>query len=335
MLAGGALALLLLPALGSAAPEAAPEPATIREGISKALPLIRTSAAEYTQQRPCFSCHHQAMGVLALSLAKSRGFPVDAADLTAQIAHTEKFLRSGREAYRTGGGQGGAVDTAGYGLWTLEMGGWKADDTTATITDYLLRRNADREFWSASGNRPPSEGSPFTAAYVALRALKTYGTPEQADRTRARVEKVRAWLERAPAVETEERVFRLWALKYAGSAESVQAAAARELLQSQRDDGGWPQTAALQSDAYATGSALVALHETGHLAASAPECARGVAFLLKTQGADGTWHVATRAKPIQTYFESGFPYGKDQFISMAGTCWATAALTLALPPAEK
>jgi hypothetical protein len=56
-----------------------------------------------------------------------------------------------------------------------------------------------------------------------------------------------------------------------------------------------------------------------------------VDFLLKTQREDGSWLVRSRSKPFQTYFESGFPHGKDQFISMAATGWATAALSLALP----
>jgi hypothetical protein len=43
--------------------------------------------------------------------------------------------------------------------------------------------------------------------------------------------------------------------------------------------------------------------------------------------------VASRSLAFQTYFESGFPYGKDQFISAAASGWAAAALALALPPA--
>jgi hypothetical protein len=39
--------------------------------------------------------------------------------------------------------------------------------------------------------------------------------------------------------------------------------------------------------------------------------------------------VKTRALRIQPHFESGFPYGLDQFISAAATNWATRALTLA------
>jgi hypothetical protein len=44
---------------------------------------------------------------------------------------------------------------------------------------------------------------------------------------------------------------------------------------------------------------------------------------------DGSWLVRSRSRPFQTYFETGFPHGKDQWISSAATGWATAALALA------
>jgi trehalose 6-phosphate phosphatase len=47
---------------------------------------------------------------------------------------------------------------------------------------------------------------------------------------------------------------------------------------------------------------------------------------LRTQVDDGSWIVETRAVPIQAYFESGFPYGVNQWVSAAGTAWATRAL---------
>ena len=57
---------------------------------------------------------------------------------------------------------------------------------------------------------------------------------------------------------------------------------------------------------------------------------KGVKFLLATQAADGSWHVASRAAKFQPYFESGFPYGHDQWISSMATGWAANALALGL-----
>jgi len=65
--------------------------------------------------------------------------------------------------------------------------------------------------------------------------------------------------------------------------------------------------------------------------ASDPVIQRGIAFLLRAQFADGSWLVRTRSFPFQPYKESGFPHGKDQWISAAGTSWAAMALSLSLP----
>jgi N-acyl-D-amino-acid deacylase len=51
-----------------------------------------------------------------------------------------------------------------------------------------------------------------------------------------------------------------------------------------------------------------------------------VDYLMRTQEVDGSWHVHTRAFGFQPYFESGFPHGHDQWISMAATAWSAMAL---------
>jgi hypothetical protein len=98
------------------------------------------------------------------------------------------------------------------------------------------------------------------------------------------------------------------------------------LLARQRPDGGWSQLPSLDSDAYATGQALVALTESGSLRVTDPAYKQGVQFLLKTQFEDGSWYVKSRVIKVQPFFESGFPYGQDQWISAAATNWAVMAL---------
>ena len=76
------------------------------------------------------------------------------------------------------------------------------------------------------------------------------------------------------------------------------------------------------------------------IAANTAAWERGLKFLLSTQAADGTWRVKTRmqspAEVSPPYFTTGFPYGKDEFLSYAGTSWAVMALLRTLPePAAK
>jgi hypothetical protein len=316
-----------------AAAESAPTSKEIREAITKGLPLIQKGSAGHMAQRTCFACHHQAIPLLAVTTARTRGLAIKEDDVKKHLKFIAGFLDKNRANYLKGKGQGGQADTAGYALWTLELAGWKPDKTTAAVAEYLLLRNQDFNHWRPVSKRPPSEASTFTTNYVAVRALQTFGTPEQKERIDKRIRAVRGWLEKTPAKDTEDRVFRLWGLKRVGSDSKEVQAAAQQLIKTQGSDGGWAQLDSMKSDAYATGTALVVLHEAAGLGTSDPVYRRGVKYLISTQLKDGTWHVRSRSRPFQTYFESGFPHGKDQLISLAASSWAATALALALPPA--
>ncbi len=321
--------------LGLAVPAAATEPAStskeVRAAVARALPLIEKGGAGHMAQRTCFACHHQAIPLLAMTTARSRGLSVNDAEIRKHLEFIEKFLSTNRANYRKGRGQGGAVDTAGYALWALDMGGWPDDETTAAVAEYVLLYRKDLDHWLTTSRRPPSEASPFTTTYLAVRGLQAFATPEQKERAAERLRAARAWLVKTPARDTEDRVFRLWALKRVAADSREVQLAARVLLKAQRPEGGWAQREDMEPDAYATGTALVALHRAGGLATDDSAYQRGVQFLLRTQRPDGTWHVRSRSRPFQVYFESGFPYGKDQFISLAASSWATTALALTLP----
>jgi hypothetical protein len=329
------LSIKLLGLVSTSLAAAEPSADAVRSAVTKALPLIEKSAAEYTKHRQCFSCHHQALPILALVTARGHGFRVNAEILQSQVAHTEKFLTGNREAYQKGQGQGGQVDTAGYALWALAAGGWKPDATTAAVSEYLLQRNKNLDHWQTTSKRPPSEMSNLTTTFLAIRGLQKFGTPEQKERIKKRLSEARQWLHDTPAKDNEDRVFRLHGLHIAGADIEEVLAARTELARTQRADGGWSQTDDLASDAYATGSALAALHQAGDLPVNDSAYQRGLKFLVKSQRDDGTWLVASRSKPFQIYFESGFPHGKDQFISMSASSWATTALALAVAPTEK
>jgi hypothetical protein len=89
----------------------------------------------------------------------------------------------------------------------------------------------------------------------------------------------------------------------------------------------------MESDPYATGTALVALHMAGGLKTEDAAYQRGLRYLLANHKDDGSWHVTSRsANRFQAYFESGFPYEKDQWISHAASGWSAAALALACKP---
>ena len=302
------------------------KPDGTREAVVAALPQLVAGATGHAERKVCFACHNQAYPMLALVAARDGGFEVPEKYFAEQARHISEFLASNKERFREGKGTGGQAATASFALLTLELAGHKPDDTTAAVAEYLVKFEPTRDHWRMTSNRPPTEASDFTTTYAALRALRTYGAKEDRELIAKRVASARAWLTKTPAKDTEDRVFRLFGLKEAGAGEKDIAAAAWELLKSQRTDGGWSQLDGGTSDAYATGSALYALHHAGGLSTDSAAYRAGVAYLLKTQRLDGTWYIKSRSKPFQPYYESGFPHEKDQFISIAATGWATAAL---------
>lgn len=299
-----------------------------RVAARKALPWITRAGSGYVEQRDCFSCHHQAMSVLAWTTAGKAGMGQFSEMVREQAEFTESSLFAAIDAYRAGKGEGGGVTRAGYALWTLEMAGWTPDATTEAVVEFLLKRDEKLPYWKSSSKRPPSEASDFTTTFLALRGIQAFGMAEQKRRAEAKLERCRAWLrDTSPrSGEVEDHVFRLWAMKLARVDETSLGAAADKLKQLQHKDGGWSQLADQPSDAYATATALMVLGQVLPTSRKEPFHQRGTVALRSMQLGDGTWKVASRSKPFQTYFESGFPHGKDQFISMAATSWAIAAL---------
>lgn len=161
-----------------------------------------------------------------------------------------------------------------------------------------------------------------------MRALQLYAPKMDKAAYEKSIQLAASWLAKAEPKTDEDRSWRLFGLAWAAKDKAATQKALRELLGLQRSDGGWSDMPSMQSSAYPTGKALVALQAAG-LSVSDPAYQRGVQFLLNTQQEDGSWYVESRAAGFQPYFDNGFPYGVHQWISAAGTSWATMALTLA------
>ena len=177
--------------------------------------------------------------------------------------------------------------------------------------------------WRIRTHRPPLEDSHFTATALGIKGIAEFAeSAKKAEPTKRAL----AWLKRTSPKSTEDHAFKVLGLHW-GEAKIEKQKAAEALLKLQSTDGGWSQTTDMKSDAYATGLALSALRQSGALPANYPLYKSGVKWLLDHQEPDGSWHVKTRSKPIQRYFESSFPHGKDQFISISATCWAVIELS--------
>jgi hypothetical protein len=329
---------------GDATPVAVPtvfSEADVRAALGKAHAVLWRGVEGHAEHRNCFTCHNHGTTILAFATARSRGVAVPEKDFADLVEFSAAYFEGNREQFLTGRGPGplglgGATDTTGWGLFALATAGNGPDATTAAVVEYTLGRDRDRDHWTSWGpNRPPAEGSDFMPTALAVVGLQAFAQPEHRERVARRVAAARGWLTATPAATAEDRVYRLIGLHAAGADPAETGRAAAEIGLNQRADGGWGQTAAMPTDAYATASALAALRLAGGVPADDPSFRRGVAYLLRTQLADGSWRVRSHSFRVQPYYESGFPHGRDQFISAAATGWAATALALALPESTR
>lgn len=304
-------------------------PAAIRAAVERSLPLLQDVGVTFIQQTGCVSCHHNSLVSMAVAAARTNGYAVNEATAKKHSSLIGAYLESWRERTAQNMFIAGQADTISYLLLGLAVDRYPPDASTDAQAIWLKRRQAPDGHWPVTTIRPPIESNDIEVTAVSMRALQVFAPPSlRAEFTKA-VDRARAWLTTARAASTEERAFRLLGLSWAGASNDIIKQASRDLLATQRDEGGWAQLETMGSDAYATGEALVALRESHAIASDDRAYRKGVEFLLRTQIDDGSWLVETRAEPLQAYFESGFPYGVNQWISAAATGWTTTALALA------
>jgi ankyrin repeat protein len=318
---------------------------TIRLAVERSLPLIQRGTATWDERQRCTPCHHHPLMFRAVTLAHRGGFAIDSTlfdaqvqrerDVTARVeARSAETLNSEDAILRLSLAFGG---DASFGIpWSLSSHAEAAlplrhDNEARVLTK--LQLNDGR--WRHGPARTPIESSDFTATATAIRTLQAYASPRDPAEFTSHIQRAAAWLRTSTPTTTDDKVFRLYGLNWSAADPSLIRDAVTLLVGEQRPDGGWSQLPGLNSDAYATGMVLVALHEAGNIGVDNPIYQRGVKYLLENQETNGSWLVHKRAVPVNAYFESGFPHGKFQFISYAGTCWATMALVYGASEANR
>ena len=295
-----------------------------RTAVARSVQLLEKTDDQFFHKSGCFACHEQPPAEFAAAAARAKGILVDEKAAHERVLQITSTINP--SALEGAAALGGA-DNNLYSVEALVRGGYPAN----RITDYLAANLAMSQGgdggWHLPGySRSPLQDSDFSRTAMAMRALKTFGPPGRASEIRQRIERGKQWLLHAEPVILEDMDMRLAGVAAAGARPAELRKLAEPILALQRADGGWAQRQGFPSDAYATGMTLWALNEAG---VARPD-AKGARFLLGTQSPDGSWHVTSRATKFQQYFESGFPYGHDQWISTMATGWAANALALSI-----
>lgn len=313
-----------------------PQPAaTIHAAIQRSLPLLQRTDASFIPKAGCVSCHNDSLAAMTSGLARKRGFVFDETMAAQQVKANVAFLEQKRDLLHQGfffGAVQGDPQIVSYMLMGLDAEHYTPDLNTDAVAMFVRARQMPDGRWAfGTDGRPPlcADGD-IAATVLSMRGLQLYAPNVDKAAYQDAVRRAGAWLANAQSRTHDDRSWRLLGLAWVGTNKDATQTAMREVLAAQRSDGGWADLASMESTAYATGKALVALQAAG-LPPSDVAYQRGVRFLLATQMQDGSWHVRTRAAGLQPYFENGFPHGVDQWISAAATSWATMALTLAAP----
>jgi ankyrin repeat protein len=320
-----------------AAAAGASDPARIRDAATRNLALFQSSQKHWFEVQRCDSCHHQYQPALAYRTAREHGIAFDEAIARADAAKAFTYADLDK-AVQYSWIIEPAVDDA-YRLIAADAAGVRPSLSTAVMARLLMARQNRGGDWPSHRQRPPSSYSNVTFTALGVRAIQLYAHPSQKAELAKHVALARQWLLTHRPVDTEERTYKLLGLKWSGGDRGSILAAAKDLYSMQQADGGWPSLDGRESDAYSTGQALVALHDSGEVPITDVPWQRGIDWLLKTQAADGSWHTRTRLYPpaplSPPYYESGLPYGHDQFLSAQGGAWCVMALAYALGPGKK
>src|ERR1051325_2784488 len=305
---------------------------SIPDRVQTSLTLLEKQSNTFIRTAGCNSCHSQDLPSAAVGLARDYGltsmktFP----QLPAAMSATAEQVMDFNLCVVI------ATNSLGWELFDAAMNHEPRTQVTDAMVRYIVAAQTAEGSWlTPESRRPPMTSGRFQTAALAIRAIKNYAPETEKLSCDKAIARAVAWLEKAMPVTNQDHAFRLLGLAWGNGSATAIRDEAKSVAALQRADGGWSQMPALESDAYATGEALFALGSGGGMLVSDPVYHKGVEYLLSTQAGDGSWHVKTRSIWLQPYLETGFPYARDQFISTAGTAWATLALTLTAKPMKQ
>jgi len=306
----------------------------LETAVTRSLALLQRTDASFVPKAGCFSCHNQSLEAIAVAQGRKSGFKVDEGLARRQVKMNAGALTGARDILHQGTfvpGINANPAILAYVLLGLDAEGYKGDLTTDAVAMFLQSHQMPDGHWAFGPEaRPPLCADSLGQTVLAMRGLQLYAPPVDKAAYAKAIQQAATWIGEYRAQTNYDLAWRLQGLVWGGKSKEAILKARKDLLAIQNEDGGWSDIPSMRSGAFTTGLAMTALQSSG-LAVSDAAYQRGVSYLLSTQHEDGSWHVPTRAAGFQPYFDNGFPYGVDQWISAAGSSLATLALELAAP----
>jgi cytochrome c553 len=304
-------------------------PQEVKTAIQKSITLLQPSDRMFLENAgTCHSCHHQDLTAISVFGAKKAGYNINDTIATESLNSILATLKSRKATSAENNDPVAIVMSGAFSLWALSENNYPANKSMHLLVKNLMQRQTAEGSWVSPNPRPPLEYYAFTATALVISAINNYAPESLKEDGRRRIEKAKLWMMKEVPETNEEKVFQLLGLGWAKGDPVFIQQQVKKLIAAQREDGGWSQLDSLSTDAYATGQSLYALQYSG-MDVTDKVFQRGINYLLRTQHADGSWYIKSRSFPGVPFVETGFPVGGDQFISAAGSNWATMALLLA------
>ena len=302
----------------------------MKTAINKSIALLQPSDRLFLENAgTCHSCHHQDLTAISVAMAKENGYTVNDTIATSSLQAIVATVKSRKSTNAQNNDPVAIVMSGVYSLWALEQNKYPANKSMELMVKNIMQRQTANGSWVSPNPRPPIEYYAFSATALAINAINAYAPQSMKEQVARRIKAARDWMMKEVPETNEEKIFQLLGIFWSGGQAEFLKQQAKKLLSTQQADGGWSQLETLPTDAYATGQSLYALLYTGLLDEKSEAYQKAVRFLLKNQYPDGSWRIKSRSFPAVPFVETGFPLGGDQFISAAGSNWATMALLLA------
>ena len=196
--------------------------------VRRSLPLLQRAAVEFYRKSGCVSCHSNALTAMTVAAARARKFPVDEPLAKQELdtvlddaANAHDSLLQGLVKF------GGGPPTIGYVLMGLAAGKHPRDLSTDAMVRLLRLSQLPDGRWRGA-YRPPHESSEFTYTAVNLKGLVDYSSGS-CDECAFAVRRAATWLATSQPRNTEDRVFRLFGLKWAQASDAVVRSVADDL----------------------------------------------------------------------------------------------------------
>ena len=205
----------------------------------------------------------------------------------------------------------------------------RSTDTVAVHTAAMQRQAGNWHVGDVS--RAPIQESEIARTARGMRTLQVYGPPALKAEFAQRIERARDFILEAHAKTNDDFAMQLVGAHWGGAPrDKVQSLgrgargdAARGRRMGTERESRERRVCDRRVAVGAAGERSVGARRTRLIGAAC-------SFCCETQWPDGSWHVRSRAPKFQPYFQSGFPFDHDQWISSAGTAWAVLALAPAI-----